>query len=162
MKKLLSLLAVVLTLGLTTVAMDAEAKRLGGGKSFGMQRQATPPAKAPDATPNAAPAAGAAAGAGAAAAAPKRSWMGPIAGLAAGLGLDYALFFDHAGDDRADQLRTLHAVIVCSLTTALVFGLLALSSIPVLRAIGSTVALGVVGNFVLAVLVARSPAEETR
>ena len=79
--------------------------------------------------------------------------------LAAGLGLDYALFFDHAGDDRADQLRTLHAVIVCSLTTTLVFGLLALSSIPVLRAIGSTVALGVVFNFVLAVLVARSPEE---
>ena len=26
--------------------------------------------------------------------------------LAAGLGLDYALFFDHAGDDRDDQLRT--------------------------------------------------------
>src|SRR5690606_16951368 len=79
--------------------------------------------------------------------------------LAPGLGLDYALFFDHAGDDRADQLRTLHAVIVCSLTTTLVFGLLALSSIPVLRAIGSTVALGVVFNFVLAVLVARSPEE---
>ena len=57
MKKLLSLLAVVLTLGLTTVAMDAEAKRLGGGKSLGMQRQSAPPAKAPDATPNAAPAA---------------------------------------------------------------------------------------------------------
>src|SRR5690606_9944650 len=66
--------------------------------------------------------------------------------LAAGLGLDYALFFDHAGDDRADQLRTLHAVIVCSLTTLLVFGLLSLSSIPVLRAIGGTVALGVVFN----------------
>ena len=79
--------------------------------------------------------------------------------LAAGLGLDYALFFDHAGDDRADQLRTLHAVIVCSLTTLLVFGLLALSSIPVLRAIGGTVALGVLFNFVLAVLVARSPTE---
>jgi predicted exporter len=78
--------------------------------------------------------------------------------LAAGLGLDYALFFDHAGDDRADQLRTLHAVIVCSLTTLLVFSLLALSSIPVLRAIGSTVALGVVFNFVLALLVTRSPA----
>ncbi|MGO4779217.1 hypothetical protein AB4084_27490, partial [Lysobacter sp. 2RAB21] len=55
--------------------------------------------------------------------------------LAAGLGLDYALFFDHAGDDRAEQLRTLHAVIVCSLTTLMVFALLALSSIPVLRAI---------------------------
>ena len=78
--------------------------------------------------------------------------------LAAGLGLDYALFFEHAGEDRAEQLRTLHAVIVCSLTTLLVFALLALSSIPVLRAIGSTVAIGVVGNFVLALLVARAPA----
>jgi predicted exporter len=78
--------------------------------------------------------------------------------LAAGLGLDYALFFEHAGDDRAEQLRTLHAVIVCSLTTLLVFALLALSSIPVLRAIGSTVAIGVAGNFVLALLVARAPA----
>jgi len=75
--------------------------------------------------------------------------------LAAGLGLDYALFFDHAGDDRAEQLRTLHAVIVCSLTTLLVFALLALSSIPVLRAIGSTVALGVFANFVLALLITR-------
>jgi len=75
--------------------------------------------------------------------------------LAAGLGLDYALFFEHAGDDRADQIRTLHAIIVCSLMTLLVFSLLALSSIPVLRAIGSTVALGVVCNFVLSLLVAR-------
>jgi predicted exporter len=77
--------------------------------------------------------------------------------LAAGLGLDYALFFDHAGDDRAEQLRTLHAVIVCSLTTLLVFALLATSSIPVLRAIGGTVALGVAFNFVLALLIVRAP-----
>lgn len=77
--------------------------------------------------------------------------------LAAGLGLDYALFFEHAGDDRAEQLRTLHAVIVCSLMTLLVFSLLALSSIPVLRAIGGTVALGVLSNFVLGLLVARHP-----
>ena len=80
--------------------------------------------------------------------------------LAAGLGLDYALFFEHAGFDRAEQLRTLHAVIVCSLMTLLVFSLLALSSIPVLRAIGSTVALGVVLNFVLGLLVARHPEAE--
>ena len=77
--------------------------------------------------------------------------------LAAGLGLDYALFFDHAGDDRAEQLRTLHALIVCSLTTLLVFSMLALSSIPVLRAIGGTVALGVAFNFVLALLLTRQP-----
>ncbi len=75
--------------------------------------------------------------------------------LAAGLGLDYALFFEHAGEDRDDQVRTLHAVLVCSLMTLFVFSLLALSSIPVLRAIGSTVALGVVCNFVLSLLVAR-------
>lgn len=77
--------------------------------------------------------------------------------LGAGLGLDYALFFEHAGDRREDQLRTLHAVIVCSLMTLLVFALLGLSSIPVLRAIGVTVTLGVVGNFILGLLVARHP-----
>ncbi|WP_245156423.1 MMPL family transporter [Agrilutibacter solisilvae] len=84
--------------------------------------------------------------------------------LAAGLGLDYALFFEHAGDDRAEQLRTLHAVVVCSLTTLVVFSLLAMSSIPVLRAIGSTVALGVACNFVLALLITRQPipTRETR
>lgn len=92
MKKLLSLLAVVMTLGLGTAHFDAEAKRIGGGKSLGMQRQATP-AKAPDATPSASPAAAGAAGA--AAAAPKRSWMGPVAGLAAGLGL--AALASHLG-----------------------------------------------------------------
>ena len=59
-----------------------------------------------------------------------------------------------------EQLRTLHAVIVCSLMTLLVFALLALSSIPVLRAIGSTVALGVVSNFVLGLLIARHPHKE--
>jgi predicted lipid-binding transport protein (Tim44 family) len=83
MKKWISLLAVVMTLGLGAAHFDAEAKRMGGGKSFGMQRQAAPPAKAPTA-PTAAPATAAAGGA---AASTGRSWMGPIAGLAAGIGL---------------------------------------------------------------------------
>src|SRR3546814_8449733 len=65
---------------------------------------------------------------------------------------------DVCSSDLADQLRTLHALITCSLMTLLVFFLLALSSIPVLRAIGSTVTLGVLGNFVLALLVSRQPA----
>lgn len=70
---------------------DVEAKRLGGGSSFGMKRQATPPAapRQPAATQQN-PAAGAAN-----AAQPRRSWMGPIAGLAAGLGL--AALFSHLG-----------------------------------------------------------------
>lgn len=99
MRKTLALFAVVLSLGLTA-GFDAEAKRLGGGKSSGMQRQSTtaPPANtAPGAPSQAAPAAGTAAAAapGAAAAATKRSWMGPVAGIAAGLGI--AALASHLG-----------------------------------------------------------------
>jgi predicted lipid-binding transport protein (Tim44 family) len=90
MKNSLAVLAVVLSLGATAV-FDAQAKRLGGARSSGMQREAvtapaTPPRAVPGTPSQAAPAAAPTAGA-AAAAAPKRSWMGPIAGLAAGLGL---------------------------------------------------------------------------
>ena len=95
-------LIAVLVAGLAfALAPDvSEAKRLGGAKSSGMQRT-TPdkPTQATPATPAtpAAPAAAAAptAGATAAAAAPKRSWMGPLAGLAAGLGI--AALFSHFG-----------------------------------------------------------------
>ena len=74
-----------------------EAKRLGSGGSAGMQRS-VPPRTAPDAAPakpaQAAPAAAPTAAA-APAAAPKRSWMGPLAGLAAGLGI--AALMSHFG-----------------------------------------------------------------
>jgi len=90
----------------TSTPMLSEAKRLGSGKSQGMQRSApaqpapqTPPPKqaAPQQTAPTPAAAPAAAGATAAAAAApaKRSWMGPIAGLAAGLGL--AALMSHLG-----------------------------------------------------------------
>jgi predicted lipid-binding transport protein (Tim44 family) len=97
MKNLLLTLALTVGVVFTLAPADADAKRLGGARSSGMQRTAPdkqPPAAAPQ---NAAtPAAAAAPGAGAAAAAaPKRSWMGPIAGLAAGLGL--AALFSHLG-----------------------------------------------------------------
>ena len=50
MKKALALMAVVLTLGLS-LSLEAEAKRLGGAKSGGMQRQAvTAPTQAPGGT----------------------------------------------------------------------------------------------------------------
>ena len=103
MKKALALFAVVLAIGMTA-ALDAEAKRLGGGKSGGMQRQnisapAKPAGGAQGAPGQAAPVAGSPAVAGApavaAAAAPKRNWMGPVAGLAAGLGL--AALASHLG-----------------------------------------------------------------
>jgi predicted lipid-binding transport protein (Tim44 family) len=85
---LISLFAVFLGFGLVT--QDAEAKRLGGSKSFGMQRSA--PAKQ-----DAAPVSQRQQQTGAPAqpASQKRSWMGPIAGLAAGLGL--AALASHLG-----------------------------------------------------------------
>jgi predicted exporter len=81
--------------------------------------------------------------------------------LAAGLGVDYALFFEAVENDPAEQRRTLHAVIVCSLSTLLVFSALALSTLPVLRAIGVTVTIGIVSNFVLALLLTRPTARVT-
>lgn len=96
--KSFALLTAALALGLTLATGDADAaKRFGGGKSSGMQRQELSQPKAPTATPATpaqAPTAAAApnraqqAGAPAAPQAqPKRSWMGPLAGLAAGIGL---------------------------------------------------------------------------
>jgi predicted exporter len=79
--------------------------------------------------------------------------------LAAGLGLHYALFFERVVSDEAEARRTLHATLVCVLSALLVFGLLALSSIPVLRAIGLTVSLGVAFHFTLSILMARERRE---
>lgn len=91
MKKLGSLFLVCV---LALASVQADAARIGGGKSFGRQsgnvtqRQATPPAnQATPAAPaqNANPAARP--GTPAAAAAPKRPWGAMLGGLAAGLGL---------------------------------------------------------------------------
>ena len=84
---------------LVTASFDAEARRAGGGASVGRQssnvttqRQATTPPAAANNTAGAtaAPAAAGAATAGAAGAAAKSGasrWLGPIAGIAAGLGI---------------------------------------------------------------------------
>lgn len=100
--RLLSLLVAVLALGFTMVVGDAQAaKRLGGGQSSGMQRQATP-----DRSPSAAPAQ-ANKGPNAAAAPqaqPKRSWMGPLAGLAAGLGLAALASYMGFGEELANAM----------------------------------------------------------
>ena len=80
--KWIAVLAAVLSLGL--VAVEADAKRLGGGSSIGKQRSITPPASAPSAQPKAPVATPATH-------APQPSgmsrWLGPLAGLAIGAGL---------------------------------------------------------------------------
>jgi predicted lipid-binding transport protein (Tim44 family) len=101
---------------------DAEARRLGGGKSFGkqqsnvtQQRSATPqqPAAAPQspARQNAAPAA-----------AGGSRWTAPIAGLAAGLGLAALASYLGFGEELASfmliALMVLAAFVVFRLLTA--------------------------------------------
>ncbi len=96
-KPWIAALTLAMTLSLSLAPGLAEAKRLGGGGSSGMQR-AVPPRPAP-ATPPARPAQPTQANPTPASPAPapagKRSWLGPIAGLAAGLGI--AALMSHFG-----------------------------------------------------------------
>ena len=90
-------LMLAMTLSLSLAPGLSEAKRLGGGGSSGMQR-AAPPHSAPTTPPArpAQPTQAAPTPASPTPAAPgKRSWLGPIAGLAAGLGI--AALMSHFG-----------------------------------------------------------------
>jgi len=97
MKRIL-LSVFIASLSLGFAATPVEAKRLGGGMSQGMKRQ-LPAKPAPDATPSPQQASKQATPSPTPAAAPtpapKRSWLGPIAGLAAGLGI--AALMSHLG-----------------------------------------------------------------
>jgi predicted lipid-binding transport protein (Tim44 family) len=109
MKRFLAVTFAALAVTAMVGADIADARRLGGGRSLGAQRQSVAPPSSPSAAPSqtgptgpaanpvmpAQPAAGAAAsraapGAAAAPAAARTGmarWMGPLAGVAAGLGL---------------------------------------------------------------------------
>lgn len=128
MKKLiLAACAVVLSLGLGM--SDAEAaKRLGGGKSAGMQResvsqkQASPQPAAPTQQNAAAPAQAPAAAPAAPAAQPKRNWLGPLAGLAAGIGLAALLSHFGLGEGVANFLMIALLVMAAIFVLKLIFG----------------------------------------
>jgi predicted lipid-binding transport protein (Tim44 family) len=100
--KQFAVIALATFAGFGMVVQDAEAKRLGSGRSLGMSRDAgtmkqATPSKPVAPAQNAAPAAPATAGA---AVPPKPAsamsrWMGPLAGLAAGLGI--AALMSHLG-----------------------------------------------------------------
>jgi predicted exporter len=74
--------------------------------------------------------------------------------LMAGVGLDYALFLGRREEDAAEAARTMAAVLTCTVTTLLTFGMLALCETPVLRGIGLTVSVGVAAAFGLALALA--------
>lgn len=77
--------------------------------------------------------------------------------LVVGAGSNYALFFEREPPDEAERRATALAVVVCAATTILVFGLLAGSHVPVLRMMGSTVAIGIALSLAFAAFIARPP-----
>ncbi len=125
----IGLLAMVgLIMAGTLASLDAEARRMGGGRSIGRQsntveRQATPPsqsqpmqqsgqaAQAQRAQPATPPAA---------APAPNRSrWLGPIAGLAAGLGI--AALLSHFGLGEAFAGAMANFIIIALIAMVAIF-----------------------------------------
>ena len=126
MKKLVKLFAI----GLTTAALftvEAEARRLGGGKSFGrqssnvtQQRQAVQPPAASTTQRSAAPAAAATgAAAGAAAKSGMSRFLGPLAGIAAGLGI--AALLSHLGLGGALLEFLSSAILIALVVFAIMF-----------------------------------------
>jgi predicted lipid-binding transport protein (Tim44 family) len=104
MNKFLSVIAVLI--GFSIVAIDAEAARVGGGRNVGTQRSS------PATTNQAAPAQKTApAQAAPAPAAPQKSgmsrWLGPLAGLAAGIGIASLLSSMGMGGALASMLGSL-------------------------------------------------------
>jgi len=86
--------------------------------------------------------------------------------LVVAIGSNYALFFDRLAQRRdASTPRTLASLALANATTVASFGVLSLSSIPVLEAIGSTVAVGafltLIFSFALCPGTPLSPPEHT-
>lgn len=77
--------------------------------------------------------------------------------LVVGMGLNYALFLERPQRDAADRARTRLSLVLCGGTTLSAFGCLALSAIPVLHAIGMTVAIGAMLSLLLATLFSARP-----
>ena len=78
--------------------------------------------------------------------------------LVVAIGSNYALFFDRmAQAPDKSAARTLASLALANATAVASFGMLALSSIPVLEAIGSTVALGALLTLLFSVVLSRVP-----
>jgi predicted exporter len=80
--------------------------------------------------------------------------------LVVGVGSNYALFLERRSADEAERRATAFTVMVCASTTILVFVLLAGSHAPVLRMMGSTVAIGALLSLLFSAFIARQPGGE--
>ncbi|GAB2181052.1 TIM44-like domain-containing protein [Denitratisoma sp. agr-D3] len=125
----ISLFSLTLALGLGFSASDAEAKRLGGGGSIGMSRNSAPMQRqytAPPKQANPAPQQAAPATTPAPQPAPQPSgmsrWLGPIAGIAAGIGLAALLSHFGLGEGMANVLMIAALVFGAIFVLRLLFG----------------------------------------
>jgi predicted exporter len=76
--------------------------------------------------------------------------------LVVAIGSNYALFFDRMARSReVSNTRTLASLALANVTTVASFGVLSLSTIPVLNAIGSTAALGALCTLAFAAMLVR-------
>ena len=112
------------------IAEDAEARRMGGGRSLGrqstsaaQQNQATPPSQSMQSSQaaNAQREAPAAAPAAAAAQPARNRWMGPLAGLAAGLGIAALLSHFGLGGAFAGAMANMIMIALIVLAAVMVF-----------------------------------------
>ncbi len=78
--------------------------------------------------------------------------------LVVAVGSNYSLFFEQSGSPATPPERVIVSLVFAVLSTMIGFGLLALSSVPVLHAIGGTVALGAVLSLIFAAVMNRRPA----
>ncbi len=77
--------------------------------------------------------------------------------LVIGVGSNYALFFDQQLTTDESLAPIMLSLLVCNLSTVFGFGVLALSSMPVLKAIGGTVGIGAVLSLLFAAVYLQTP-----
>lgn len=118
-----------LAIGFVSIAFfaaEAEAKRLGGGKSFGRQsdtvtqRSATPPQQNVAPSQSAQTQAAARQNPAAAAQPARNRWLGPVAGLAAGLGLAALASHLGIGEELASMMLILLMVVAAVVVVRMV------------------------------------------
>jgi predicted lipid-binding transport protein (Tim44 family) len=108
--KLIAIALLALTMGFGALAQDAEAKRMGGARSTGISRDSgVMNRQGISSKPATGPAQTAAPGAAAPQSGMSR-WMGPLAGIAAGLGIAALLSHFGMGEGMANMLLILAVV----------------------------------------------------
>jgi len=138
MKLFSTFIAALMVVGLGVAAPEAEAKRLGGGSSIGTSRDLSSSKSTTTTTSQQAPTSAAAATSPAAAAAAqpaKRSWLGPVAGIAAAVGL--AALASHLGMGEAFGSFLMIALMVMAVIAVVGFIMRRRAAGPQLAAAGA-------------------------